>query len=343
MKKILILIGILAAALLAVFIFNRNLNQSGKIGASDFAIEKPKEIDKIYMTANNSKGKYLILSKNEAGNWFVENGTEKCEADSNVINTLLYTIMSKLEVKNPIADAAVPNISKELNLSGTKTEFYKNGKLYKTMWIGSPTGSFKGTYAFMEQHDRPCIVAVPKIDMFISPYFIVNIEEWRSPILLHCPYESIAELNMTWPATPEGSFRITKNGNDLSLFNAAGSKTNITGNSVRSYLDRFVSISRATGEPAQINRNIIQRDSVLNGSKYCIISIKDTKGKLQKITLYPKAIGGETYSLNDPSKPGQLKTFETDSYWITAGESKTLYEIQDIVVKNRLWKIGDFN
>lgn len=342
MKRIYILLGILALSIIAAFLFYRNLNHTDVIGTRDFAIDQPAKIDKIYLSPNNGKGAYLILSREKNGVWYAQNATEKCEADSSIINLLLNFFMAKLEVKNPVSDAAKASITQDLMQFGVKTEFYKNGSLYKTMWIGAPTNNHLGTYAFMEKHDRPCIVHVPNFDGFITPYFRISMNEWRTPVIMHVPYESIAKLAVIWPSAKEASFSITKNGNDLKLFDASGNLSPIHGNSVRAYLDRFTKITRATGEPAMINRHIPQRDSILNGPKLFILEITDKAGKIHKLTLYPKAISGETYSLNDPAIPGELKTFETDSYWVSQDNDKTIYEIQDIVMRNRMWKLGDF-
>lgn len=342
MKRIYILLGILVIAVGTALVFYRNLNHTDAIGTNDFKITEPSKIDKIYLSPNNGKGAYLTIFKEKDGRWYAQNATEKCEADSSNIQTLLNFIMGKLQVKNPVSDAAKPAIVKELSQFGVKVEFYKEGSLHKTMWVGAPTGNFLGTYAFMEKHDRPCIVFVPGFDGFITPYFNVSIDDWRTPVIINAPYEDIAKLKVTWPADPGSSFTITKEGNNLKLFDATGKLSPANGNTVRSFLDRFKGIARATGEPAQINRQIPQRDSVLNGPKLYILEITDYKGKTQKITLYPKAVGGQTYSLNDPAIPGELKTFETDSYWVNQDNNKTLYIIQDIVMNNRMWKFKDF-
>ena len=191
MKRIRILLILLLLILLAAVIFWRNLNHTGPVGLNDFALKYPEKINKIFLSSNNKTKEFVILEKGADGVWWVKNDTKKYKADTFAIRDLLFYVMARIEVKNPINDAALAYINKELALHGVKAEFYANKEEVLKVYAGGPTTDLLGTYMYLPdqpngrgKHDRPCVVAVQGHNGYITPYFNTDINNWRTHAIL---------------------------------------------------------------------------------------------------------------------------------------------------------------
>src|SRR5262245_52910238 len=125
MKRIRLAIVVLVVAVAAGFLLWKNMNHTGSFGLKDFALEKPEHISKIFLAPNNNNKAYLILEKDKGGVWWVKNGAHTYKADTSSVNDLLFYVMRGLQIKNPVNDAALDGVNRDMALNAVKAQFYQ--------------------------------------------------------------------------------------------------------------------------------------------------------------------------------------------------------------------------
>lgn len=341
MKRIYTLLGILLAVIAAAILFYRSLNRTIPLPVDAFKLERPNEIDAILMSANGGSGQYLKFEKRQ-GNWWVSNNkTTFEEADTFLLNQMLTEVMSKARVSHLVSDSAKENVVKDMAQSAVKVIFYKKGKEYKTMYVGNQTPDHRGTYMFIPNSDRPAIVKIGNMDMFVSGYFRPDIKEWLSPVMLSFNSANIRKCEIIWHQDKANSFTIEqdKDGN-VFLFNGQVQKiSNANAQSLRGFLERFSNLQREHGEQPGINNNKNQLDSIFQAGPFFTMVITNFEGKSKKLNLYHMKVSDETYSLVD--ELGNAKENEIEKFWGNVNQEKKLWVFQDLVLGKCMKKLSD--
>jgi len=337
MKRIIYLVGALAAITLGYLLLRKNINTTAAAGLRDFAIEKTDAVDRIFLSLTGTQ-KFVIMEKDQDGRWTVQGpDKKKLPADAANIDMLLNFVMKKLEVKFPVSDSAVEPISRLLYLKATKAEFYLNGKLHKTIFVGGPTPNSLGTYMFMKEVDRPCVMHVPGFDGYLTPYFSVNLTDWRSKTVMQVAPEKIKSVQVSWNETPEMDWKIVRNSDqDIRLLDAAGQERNAPRNLLRATTAMMEDI-RMEGVP---NIPKARMDSVLGSKPFFNLLVEDVQGGKHSIELFRIPVSNETYSPED--KEGNARLFEIEYFWARIDGRPELVQMQDAVMRNRMKRITDF-
>lgn len=338
MKRLKILIAVLVIAVALFFVFRKDINHTAEIAPTDFAIPYDGKIDKIFYSSNNKKLGYLTFTL-ENKIWWVNNGSKKYKADTGSVYDLLKFILPKLEVHSPVSDAALPNVNREMSISAVKAQFYSGSKEIKTMYVGSKTPDDLGTYMYLPGTKKPCIVKIPGHNGYVTPYFNVDINLWRTLTLLDVPSVQISKISVDWAEEPQNGFTLVKDNDNPYLLDKSGNRTNAGRNKLLAYLDMFSGLTREAGEMAGINKTI-SADSILLSKPFFSVKITKTDGNEEILDLYRRKVSSQTYS--PETRDGDLKMYETETYWGSLRNSKEIWVVQDIVVKNRMKKISDF-
>ncbi|MCC7298194.1 MAG: DUF4340 domain-containing protein [Bacteroidia bacterium] len=333
MKRIYYSIALLLLAAIGFFLFKKNLNSTSSIGVNDFSIANPQKISKIHFASNDRKLGFLTFSKSKDGIWWVENGKNKYKADSIAVSDLLNYVMKKVQLKAPVNDASLEYVNREMALNATLAQFYEGDKLVKKLYVGGRTSDNLGTYMYLPGTDRPCITQIPGHDGYLTPYYNVNINNWRSPALFECDPTMIQSLQVNWPNNPENGFTIRKNGSEPELFAFNGKKVETSRNRLLAYLDMFASITREGGESAGINKST-EKDSIISGNPFFEVIAIFKDGTKRGFQLYPRKVSMETYS--PENKIGELKVYETEIFWGKALQSDEIWLVQDAIVHKNL-------
>src|ERR1051326_383413 len=123
-NKIAVLLFIVLASL-GLWLYLHNSEGTIRKELYDFAVADTSSITKIHMT--NKAGKEITLEKNKAGDWKLN---DQFKARTDAVKNLLACIKD-LQVRQPVANSAIENVSKELATSATKVEIYSGEKLIK--------------------------------------------------------------------------------------------------------------------------------------------------------------------------------------------------------------------
>lgn len=333
MKRIIITLVLLVVASSVFFIFRKDLNQSGEIHPQDFRLDHPEKISKIHFASNDKKAGFLTFTKGGDGIWWVTNGKKTYKADTSSLKDLLFYVLAKVEVKTPVNDASLERVNREMALGATMVQLYANNNLVKKFYVGSRTPDDLGTYMYLPGTSRPCVTQIPGHDGYLTPYFNTNLNNWRSPIILDIPASEISILRILWPNNPNMGFEIRKNGDDVSLHDANGKAIEVPRNRMLAYLDMFTGISRETGEPAGINKTS-EKDSILNSKPLFEVQIQKTNGKWAGLKVYLRKISTETYS--PENKIGELKAFETETYWGVETGTQEIWLMQEAILHKNM-------
>jgi hypothetical protein len=346
MKRILITVIILAITTITGVVLWKNINHTGSIGLKDFAIEKPEKITRIFFASNDSKLGWLQLDKEKDGVWWVKTETKKYKADTASVHDLLNYVMANLQVKNPVNDAALESVNRAMALHAVKAQFYSGSELVKTVYAGGPTYDQLATYMYLpgeansKKHDRPCVVIVPGHNGFVTPYFNVDINSWRSPAIIDIPSKDIANLKITWNEEQEEGFEIRKNEESYELLNYKGAMVNANQNRLIAFVDMFSWITREGGEIAGINNNKEAKKALLASNPFFIIDIQDKNAKHIVLKVYHRPVSEETYA--PVARTGKINVHETESYWGVLEGTDEIWVLQDGILKNRMRKLSDF-
>lgn len=346
MKRIRIALIVLIVALAAGLLLWRNLNHTGSVEVNDLAISHPGKITRILFSPNDTKKPYMFIEKDAQGTWWVRNATTKYKADTTTVRLLLYFVMARVQVKNPVSDGALAFVNKEMAISAVKAQFFEGDKLVRCVYAGKPTNDQYGTYMYLpaegnnKSHDRPCVVGLPGFTGYITPYFNTDINNWRTHAMLEVPASQIKSLSVRWNEEPSSGFTITQDGQEVTLLDASGHVVPSNRNRLLSYLDMFGFVTREGGEIAGINQNKAEKDSLLHSLPFFVVDILTTDGKHQVLNIYHRKVSDETYS--HETRTGELKLYETETYWGVLGGTDEIWVMQDIILKNRMRKLSNF-
>ena len=339
MKKIGTIIAVIVILVAAFLIFRKNINQTHGLDSNVFRLNKPEQIDKILLSPNNSKLNYIILYK-ENGRWLVKNDKLTEPADTHSIRELLHWVMKKVEIKSPVSDAEKEPVTREIALNGVKTIFYSGNSEINTFYIGNPTPTQEATYMYHPDMERPCIIEIAGFKGYLTPYFTLDIDAWRSPVILDVPAEQIQKVAINWPENPANGFIISRENNALLLKDANGKTIQGVGNTrLLSFLERFQNVAREYGETAGINRKPTVRDSIINQGPFFSIDITDVNGKKHGINMFKMKTSAETYAPD--RRDGSMPNFETDTYWVQVAGKKELWVVQGAIMNSRMKTLRD--
>lgn len=318
----------------------KNINKTTDISHDLFALKNPQSVTRITFSPNNSKQSYLVIEKIQ-GRWMVRNKNNTYPADTLSVNQLLFWAMPHLQVKSPIPDAMKDMVTKDIGLNGTKVIFSKGDQEIHTFFVGYASATQESTYMYFPETERPCEITLPGFAGYLTPYFNTNIDLWRSIFLVETSLPEITSLHVIWPNAPETSFTIKQDVDKTQLFNEKNQLVKANQSLMAGYLDLCKTLPREAGELAGINKNKEAANKIRNAIPMVVFEYTFTHAPKQIIYLYRMDLSGETYSLE--SRTGDLKSKETELFWAHSSYDKTLWVVQEIVLRNRLRRLENFS
>lgn len=301
---------------------------------TEFAIKDTKRIDKIFLRSR-FQNTSAILTKNAQGIWMINN---RYEADGAKVDILLNAVKN-MRVKSPVSKDYWDIVVKNLATKGVKVELYSGDNKIKTYYIGGPTPDQMGTFAWIEDAQKPYIVHIEGFQGYLSPRFFVNEKDWRSKIIFAYEPSDIEWVKAEWPEDEKQSFIINNKDNNPILESAISQSAKLNENKVRSYLNYFDKLAYE-GIPIDMRANDI--DSVYNKTKPFFILTLKPKGKPEQI-LQIHYKGLKKNSKMQLDREGVQMPYDIDSYYaFFNNNSKELLMVQDFVFGKVMKKASDF-
>jgi hypothetical protein len=329
------IIAVLVLGVIAIALVLTNSKSTFKRALSDFAIDDTSNVTKIFMSDKNNNN--LLLTRSQHGKWMVSNKYPGSKAN---IDLLLGTMLH-LQMKEPVPKAAVENIIKDLATFSVKVEIYQwkyrinlfnfirlfpHEKLTKVYYVGGPIQSNQGSYMIMEHSSLPFVVFLPGLRGFVTPIYSPIEKYWRDYSVFKKTIQQIESVKMEFPSDPENSFEI-RNGQNMSL-----RFISLYDNQVVPVFDtlkvmNFLAAFRNINFEALLNdMDAHRKDSILNRTPYCIISLTDTSHFTNTIKTWRKGVTtGEVDAMGNPAP------YDLDRLYASVNEGKDFTLIQYFV------------
>jgi hypothetical protein len=252
---------------------------------------------------------------------------------------LLQWAMRKLKVQRPVSPESVKNLSRKMALNAVKATFSVNGKDMHSIYVGGSTQDNMATYMYKTDSETPYIVEIPGFQGYVTPYFNTDIHVWRSLKLIDFQTADILSIHVDWPKNPQQSFQIKQENNQFSLFNNQNQFVKANQSLLAGYLMLCSQLAREAGAVAGINRDQKQKDSVLNSLPIIRFTYTSKSKKTVTLDVFEHQ-GFEDILVN--ANPENTETVQTALFWIKSSEDPHLWLSQDIVLKNRMKTLSDF-
>ncbi|HRG53166.1 MAG TPA: hypothetical protein PLL00_10050 [Bacteroidia bacterium] len=321
-NKIAVIIVIVLGGL-SFWLITNNKKGTIKETLRDFAVQDTASITKIFIA--DKKLRKITLERNASGVWIV-NG--KYIARKDIMQTLLQTI-NKIDIKEPVGNAAQDNIIKRLSGSAVKCEIYAGEELIKAYYVGTETSDQTGTYMIlidlktMKPSAKAFVTYIPGFEGYLTPRYSTKEKEWRDQTIFKYNPDQIKSVRLEAPNTPQFGYELTVKGNndyDFKMLTGQTPVSNLDTLAVKQYLTYFRNLSFETFED-QLSE--IQLDSVRRSKPLNILTVKDDKGKSTVVKFYQRYPKKHSDDTND-AKLG----YDTERMDVTINDDKEVFVVQ---------------
>lgn len=332
-KKTIIAFILLIVVALTYYIINKKPWGVNFKDIADFSIEDTANIDQIFIA--DRVGKTLVLNKVAPQTWIINNNKL---ADFSKIELLLSTVKT-MKVLRPVPTSEHNTAVGDLATLGIKAQFYVNGKLNKTYYVGSGTQEQNGTYMLIEGSSKPYAVHIPGFFGFLTPRFISDSLVWRDRTVFNFLPNQIKSIEVKYTNDTKGFFIDNTNLQNPQIAYLNQQPKPITDKQfLKFYIASFKNLN-FDGYDENQSQNLI--DSVLKTNIIASLKIVDLNGKEHYLKLYNKAIDKHTKNIVDETTGKEL-AFDTERYWAFFNNDKSLMLVQHYNFGKVLKLIDDF-
>lgn len=245
-----------------------------------FRIEDTDQIHKIFLAHRD--GETVTLERK--GRDWVYNDT--WTARENAMENLLHAIRT-IQMKYKPAEAAVPNMVKDLATYGIKVELYNHsGQLLKAYYVGGGTADERGTHVIMEGAEQPYVAHLPGWQGNLRFRYNLRGDEWRDKSVFAERPDDIARVTIDYPRQKSKAFQLERTGSSFSVQPLHPTTTTIAGRPAPGAAERFVYGFESLVAEAFENQNP-RRDSILQTLPFSVIQVARKNGTTKEVRLYP--------------------------------------------------------
>lgn len=273
MKKPIILI--LALAVLAALGFyamnlKENAGTTVKTELIDFAIKDVSTVDKIVI--KDSYGNTFELKKG-ASEWTDKKGG--CVPQESV--EFIIDAFKNIEFKGYLPDNSHERMTKMMTAQHTSVEIYQNGEWTKTWYIGPPAKDHYGQVMLLDskeygKSDIPVLMKIKGMNGIIEPRFYADARKWMCTEIIALGMNEIASVDVKFYDEPQRSFKVTKQGNAMNVYQNGNPIPADTAMIFR-YLNNY---QKVHFELANYQLSRAQVDSLKKSRPFAVMTIKET-------------------------------------------------------------------
>jgi len=289
MKKGIILASSLILLAFLAFMATNLVRNSGKSDTEllEFSIADTASVDKIIITDAHGN-KMEIVRAGSA--WTDKEGG--CIIQEPV-NTMLETFKN-IQFKGYIPENSRENITNRMAATSMKVEIFQKGEWAKTWYVGSSTQDHYGTFMLLEtpkeKSDLPVIMEVKGLNGIIEPRFFSDSRRWKCTRIFALDREQIAKVDVQFNDDPTRSFTVERSGSAYSVKHNGRPLPAVDTNMAIAYLNNYKKIHF---EFVNYDLTPKQEDSLKRSKPFCILSVKQTNGKEEKLKMYRLRGSGE--------------------------------------------------
>ncbi len=329
------IVAVTVLGVIAIALVLTNSKSTFKRELSDFAVDDTSNVTKIFMSDKNNNS--LTLTRVQAGKWLVNNKYSGSKAN---IELLLGTMLG-LQVKETVPKAALEYVIKDLATISVKVEIYQwkykinlfdfihlfpQEKLTKVYYVGGPIQSNRGSYMIMEHSSVPFVVYLPGLRGFVTPIYSPIEKYWRDYSIFKKSIQQIESVRMDFPSEPGSSFEIKNDANMNIRFISLADNQQVPMFDTLKVMNFLASFRNINFEALLNDMEMHRKDSILETTPYCTISLTDTSHTTQIIKTYRK--GASPGEMDDFGKPAP---YDMDRLYALVNDGKDFTSIQYFV------------
>ena len=252
----------------------------------NFAIEDVETVDKIVIT-DKFERTYTLIKKGKE--WTGPNG--ECVTPEKVSWAL--DAFKNIKFKGYLSDGSVERFKKLMSAQHIKVEIFQNGEWTKTWYIGPSTQDHMGQIMLLDSKEEgkssvPVQMELSNMKGIIDPRFHADPMQWQCTDIFKLSIDKIKSVNVKFNDEPQRSFKVTKNGQDIRVYQSGKELQGISPQSGYTYLNNY---QKVHWETANYVLNEKQVDSLKKTTPFCVLTVAETSGKSTKLRLfrvYPK-------------------------------------------------------
>lgn len=298
---LIIVVGVLA------FLATNLIRNSGKSDTEllEFSVEDTSSVNRIIITDAFSNKFELVRGTDR---WYDAKGN--CIIQQPV--QMILEVFKKIEFKGYVPENSRETITKRMASSHVKVEIFQHDKWVKSWYVGFSTQDHYGTYMLLENRneksDLPVIMKIKGFDGIIEPRFFADPRRWKCTEIFKLNREEIASVRVKFPEEDERNFSVEKTGNNYTVKNKYGLLPTVDTNMVIRYLNNYQKIHY---EFVNYELDKKQIDSIKRAKPFCVLELKDTLGKYQRLRMFRIKGDGEQ-TIDDF---GDTVYFDANRFW----------------------------
>lgn len=312
------LLAVLILTGVALYLYFNNKTSTIKEELRDFAVEDTASITKIFLA--DKEGHQVTLEKLEPGKWMVN---KKHEARNDAIENLLLTV-GQIDVKAPVAKAAMDNVIKVMATQSTKVEIYQGeDEPSKVYYVGHATQDNFGTHMLLENSSVPFVMHIKGFMGYLSSRYFCEEDKWRQTKLFGYSMDDLGSVEVNYPSRPERSFIIENIDNEkLSIKSLSDNKilANMDTLSVFAYLQLYQKV-HFEYFANEVKQHV--RDSLAQNGPLFSITVTDVLGNKNMVKAYRKPTKAGSTDLD-----GNMVNFDIDRMCAYIHDDKEFVIIQ---------------
>ncbi len=272
-KKNIRLLVALALTVAGILLLQLGGKRAGNLAVDKklFQLADEQEITDVYLQGGNINNHFSYKS----GRWHVNNTFLLDQSMRNVF----FAILSRLEIRRPVAQSATDSIANFLLQEGIRTTITFAGDTLKDYYIGG-NKNLEISWA-MDSHKKvPYRVHIPGYQSYVAGIFSVPAPDWRSRFVLQVNFALITAINLSY-----------SNGDSLVLlatpefFTLPGQQADST--KIAGFLDA-IAFLQADQFLTPANLSDSQQRQLDEDNTFAILTIKLSTGGRERISFYHK-------------------------------------------------------
>lgn len=309
MKKVIILIVALGALAGLIYLA---MNLSENQGKSDtelieFAIDDIESVDKIIIT---DKFDHVFELHKKGDVWTDKKGG--CVTQENVGHVL--DAFKKITFKGYLTDTSKDKFTNLMAAQNIKVEIFQNGEWSKTWYLGPGAQDHDGQIMLLDDKDEgksgfPVIMKISDVKGIIEPRFYADPLKWMCQDLISMQLSEVEEVDIKFNDEPQRSFKLTKKGSDMKVYQKGKQLQGISSSAMYDYLSNFQDVNFNI---ANYELNKLQMDSLKRTTPFCELTVKAVKQDRETFKLYRITTKSQTTEI---AGNAEVINTDIDRFW----------------------------
>lgn len=281
-KAIFLIIGLSAITGLTILALSLNKN-AGKSDSEliDFAIKDVESVDKVIIT-DKFQVEYTLLKKGDQ--WTDKEG--RCITQEKV--GWVLDAFKNIEFKAYMAENSKTSMTNLMASQHIKVEIFQDGEWTKTWYLGPSSQDHLGQIMLLDskeygKSDNPVIMKIKNVKGIIDARFYSDPRKWMCTNIFEIPLKEISYVQVTHLDEPARSFKVTKKGGEMHVYQQFEEIKNVDSKDIYKYLNNYQKIHF---DVPNYELNDKEIDSLKKTKPFCELIVKETNNNTTKLRMF---------------------------------------------------------